>query len=102
MSINLHVTLEIHAAHVQHFMAVMEEIVPVVEGIGWKLTGAFVQRTGRLHNVIDLWELRDFNHFDVGIQTIASHKKGPEFLARLAECVISETVVFAEKAPYAH
>lgn len=102
MSINLHVTLEINADQSEKFMALMAELVPVVEGIGWKLVGAYVQRTGRLHNVIDLWELEDFNHFDVGIQAIGKHKRAAEFHAKLAECVISETVVFAQKASYAH
>ena len=42
----------------------MEQVaVPVLEREGWRLAGAFVQRTGRLGNVIDLWELEDYQHY---------------------------------------
>jgi hypothetical protein len=100
MSIHLHVTLEVHAAGMAKFCALMEELVPIAESVGWKLKGAFVQRTGRLNNVIDLWELDDFNHFDRGIQAIAQHADSARLLSTLAETVASETIVFADKAPY--
>jgi hypothetical protein len=100
MSVHLHVTLKVHAAGMAKFLALMEELIPIAEGAGWKLKGAFVQRTGRLNTVIDLWELDDFNHFDRGIHAIGSHAESGRLLATLAETVISETIVFADKAPY--
>lgn len=100
MSVHLHVTIEVHAAVMAKFLAIMEELVPIAEGAGWKLIGAFVQRTGRLNTVIDLWELDDFNQFDRGIQAIATHPESERLLATLAETVASETIVFADKAPY--
>src|SRR6185369_2486491 len=69
MSVYLHVTLEIHAAGLGRFLEGMEKTaVPFLETQGWRLTGAFVQRTGRLGNVIDLWELDDFQHYDRALQ----------------------------------
>ena len=100
MSVYLHVTLEVHAAGMQKFMATMEEIVPIVEGAGWKLAGAYVQRTGRLNTVIDLWELDDYNHYGRGTGAIGKHPRARELVAALAETVQSETIVFADKAPY--
>ncbi len=100
MSVHLHVTLEVHAAGMEKFCATMEDALAILEPIGWKLRGAFVQRTGRLNTVIDLWELDDFNHFDRGIKALGSHAKAKQILAALAETVISETVVFADRAPY--
>lgn len=100
MGVFLHVTIEVHAAGMARFLSLMEELVPIAEGAGWKLKGAFLQRSGRLNNVIDLWELDDFNHFDRGIQAIATHPDSARLLATLAETVISETIVFADKAPY--
>ena len=45
MSVYLHVTLEIHAAGLARFLEAMEKIaVPFLEGEGWRLSGAFVQR----------------------------------------------------------
>jgi hypothetical protein len=96
----LHVTLEVHAAGLGRFLAVMEEAVPILEGAGWKLAGAFIQRTGRLNNVIDLWELADFQHFDTGLQALRKHAKFEAIKAVLDDTVASETIVFADKAPY--
>ena len=101
MSVYLHVTLEIHAAGLGKLLAAMEETaVPLLEREGWRLAGAFVQRSGRLGNVIDLWELDDFQHYDRALQVLGAHPAFPAFKAVLEETVISETVVFADKASY--
>lgn len=103
MSVYLHVTLEIHAAGLARFLDGMGEVAtPFLEGQGWRLAGAFVQRTGRLGNVIDLWELDDFQHYDRGLKAFAADPRFPAFQAMLAETVISETVVFADRASYMH
>ena len=100
MSVYLHVTLEVRAGEMARFNALMDELVPIVEGAGWRLLGAFAQSTGRLNTVIDLWELHDLNHFDRGIAAIGAHPDAERLLATLAETVASETIVFAQKAPY--
>jgi hypothetical protein len=101
MSVYLHVTLEIHAAGLPRFLEEMgNTAVPILEAEGWRLAGAFVQRTGRLGNVIDLWELEDFQHYDRGLKAFAAHPAFPAFKAMLEETVISETIVFADPAAY--
>jgi len=101
MSVYLHVTLEIHAAGLARFMEGMgKTAAPFLEQQGWRLAGAWVQRTGRLGNVIDLWELEDFQHYDSALKAFAVDPSFPAFKDMLAETVISETVVFADKAPY--
>jgi hypothetical protein len=101
MSVFLHVTLEIRAAGLARFMTAMQETaVPFLEGQGWRLRGAFVQRTGRLGNVVDLWELDDFQHYDRALQAFYEAPGFAAFRQLLAETVISETVVFADRAPY--
>ena len=101
MSVFLHVTLEIHAAGLARFMDGMGKIaVPFLERQGWRLSGAFVQRTGRLGNVIDLWEIDDFQHYDRALKAFMADPAFPAFKEMLAETVISETVVFADKVPY--
>ena len=101
MSVYVHVTLEIHAAGLRRFLDAMgTTAVPFLEGQGWRLAGAFVQRTGRLGNVIDLWELDDFQHYDRALQAFMTDERFPAFQKLLAETVISETVVFADKASY--
>jgi hypothetical protein len=101
MSVYLHVTLEIHAAHLTQFLDGMgTTAVPFLEREGWRLVGAFVQRSGRLGNVIDLWELEDFQHYDRVLTAFASDPAFPAFKAMLEAAVISETVVFASPASY--
>ena len=100
MSTYLHVTLEVNAAGMRRFVEVMSEVVAIMEGNGWKLAGAFIQRTGRLNTVIDLWELESFDHFDRALQAFRKHPRFPEIKAALDETVISETIVFADRAPY--
>lgn len=101
MSVYLHVTLEVHAAGLSRFIEAMETTaVPFLEREGWRLAGAFVQRTGRLNTVIDLWELEDFQHYDRALKKLAADDCFPAFRALLAETVISETVVFADRVSY--
>ena len=103
MSVYIHVTLEIHAAGLGRFLDAMEKTaVPFLEGQGWKPSGAFVQRSGRLGNVIDLWELEDFQHYDRALQALMADPSFPAFKTVLEETVISETVVFADRAAYMH
>jgi len=103
MSVYLHVTLEIHAAGLGRFLEAMEKTaVPFLETQGWRLAGAFVQRSGRLGNVIDLWELDDFQHYDRALQALRLDPAFPAFQKVLEETVISETVVFADRASYMH
>lgn len=92
---------KIHAAGLARFMDGMgKTAVPFLERQGWRLAGAWVQRTGRLGNVIDLWELEDFQHYDSALKAFAADPTFAAFRDMLAETVISETVVFADKAPY--
>lgn len=101
MSVYLHVTLEVHAAGLPRFLEAMEKTaVPILEGEGWRLAGAFVQRTGRLGNVIDLWELDDFQHYDRALKAFGAHPAFPAFKTVLEATVISETIVFADAAAY--
>jgi hypothetical protein len=98
----LQATLEVKAAGLSRFCDIMAETVAILEGQGWKLVGAFVQRTGRLHTVIDLWELEDFNHYDRALRALTAHPRFPHIKTVLEETVTTETVVFADKAPYMH
>jgi hypothetical protein len=101
MTVFLHVTLEVHASGLRRFLEGMDKTaVPFLERQGWRLAGAFVQRTGRLGAVIDLWELDDFQHYDRALQAFMSDPDFQAFSAMLAETVISETVVFADRASY--
>ncbi len=96
----IHVTIEVKASGLAKFLDTMAEVTPLLEGWGWRLHGAFVQRTGRLNTVIDIWELRDFSQFDEVLKKFAAHPRFRAIKAILDETVISEAIVFADKAPY--
>lgn len=100
MSVYVHVTLEVKAACAARFVEAMGEIVPLLESWGWKLTGAFMQRTGKLNTIIDLWEIDDHNHFDTVLKKFAAHPRFPALKAVLDDTVTSETIVFANKLDY--
>lgn len=98
----MHVTLDVKAAELQRFHGVMAEAVAILESHGWKLLNALVQRTGRLNTVIDIWELDSFEHFDVGLKAFIADPRFVAIKTALDETVLTETIVFAAKAPYAH
>lgn len=102
MSVFLHVTLEVKAAGMAAFCGALGEAKTILEAEGWSLTGAYVQRTGRLNTIIDLWELEDMGHFDRGLKGFLAHPRFGDIKKVLDETVNSETIVFADKAPYAN
>ena len=100
MAVYFQATIELRADAVETFLHTMEIVVPIAEKAGWKLTGAYMQRSGRLHTVIDIWELEDYNHYDRGLHAIAADPRFPQISAALAESIERETTVFMQKAPY--
>lgn len=102
MSVFLHVTMDVKASELGRFNKVMAEAVEILEGEGWSLFSALIQRTGKLNTVIDIWELNDFQHFDDGLQKFIANPRFAGIKKVLDETVLTETIVFAVKAPYAH
>ncbi|MEM1104225.1 MAG: NIPSNAP family protein [Pseudomonadota bacterium] len=101
MAVFLQSTLTCKGSEFAAFLEVMAEIKPIVEAAGWRLDRAFVHRTGRLNVVVDIWELDDFNAYDVGIQALVGHPRFEAIKTILGESLISEEIVYLEKAPYA-
>jgi hypothetical protein len=93
-------TLEVEAVGFGRFMALMGELVPILEGVGWKLEGAFMHTSGRLNTVVDLWCLEDYNHYGRGLSTLMAHPEFPRFSQTLGEVVRNETVVFLQALQY--
>ena len=60
----------------------------------------YIQTSGRLNTVIDLWELEDYSHYERGMGVLRGHPQFPGIAAALGETINYETVVFAVKAPY--
>lgn len=100
MAVYFQATIEVRAAGFAKFMETIARVVELAEGAGWELVGAYVQRSGRLQTVIDIWKLEDFNHFDRGMQALRESPQFAEIGAALAETVERETIVFLDAAPY--
>jgi hypothetical protein len=100
MSLNMQSTLEVEANGLARFIALMGEMVPILEGVGWKLEGAFMQTSGRLNTVVDLWRLDDYNHYGRGLEVLMAHPEFPRFSQVLGEVVRNETVVFLQALDY--
>jgi hypothetical protein len=100
MSLNMKSTLEIEANGFGRFVALMGEMVPILEAEGWKLEGAYMHTSGRLNTVVDLWRLEDYNHYGRGLQVLMAHPEFPRFSQTLGEVVRNENVVFLQALEY--
>lgn len=92
-------TLHIRPGMSQSFLQLLKErILPILQTkAGWKLVGSFETRVGRLNTIVDLWELRDCNHFS---EAFAAFREDPDYPAiRIAidEHVEQETLTFMEQ-----
>lgn len=100
MSVFLHVTLEVRASGMSRFVAAMEEIVPLLEGWGWRLDRALRFRTGKLNTVVDIWELPNFDAYDAGLKKFVAHPRFAALKEVLDDTVSAETVIFADSLGY--
>jgi hypothetical protein len=101
MSIYLHVTMEVREGTLARFNEVMAQAVDLLREQDWKLEGAFIQRTGRLNTVIHIWKLKDFQHYATGGGAYAADPRFGPIRAALDEMMLSETINFASRSPYA-
>jgi len=100
MSVYMQSTLELKGGALPQFSEAMMRLLPIVEAVGWKLHHALVQTCGRLHTVVDLWEMDDLNHYERGLTALMGHAAFPAIEKVLIETVQKETVVFGHAAPY--
>jgi hypothetical protein len=96
----LHVRLKVVAAELDTFYATMKKAVPIIEGLGWTFVGAWVERVGRLHTVVDLWELRDANQYFEVLSEYSKHPDYPEIMAVFNTAIEEEVVNIMTKVPY--
>ncbi len=100
MSVYLIANIEVKASGFARFSEAMGRMLPILEKAGWKLAGAFAVRVGQLNTVIDVWELNDHNHMNIGMGAVAQDPGFPEIQAALGETIIRETLSFADKLTY--
>ena len=96
----LHVTLKVRMDGYQRFCDAMAGQVPIIESFGWKLVGAWVTTVGRLHTVIDIWEIPDANAYPEVMAEVAKRPDYRQFWDMLAETLEEEVVTMVQKVPY--
>jgi hypothetical protein len=101
MTVFLHTTLEVKASRKRDFIEIMRRVVEIMKEAGWELVGAYEHSTGRFHTFIDLWKLRDHNHFQEGLDYCVAQPDIDHVVEVLAETVLTETVVFLRPAEFA-
>ena len=96
MSVFLIATIEVKASLFGPFTEAMGTLQAIVESAGWKLSSAYVLRTGQMNTVIDVWELNDHNHMSAGFAAVATDPRAAGIQGVLGEAVLKETLTFAD------
>jgi hypothetical protein len=96
----LHATLKIRIGSYDRFCEAMAKQVPVLESHGWKLVGAWVTIVGRVHTVIDVWEIPDANTFFDATALWRETEAFREFRAVTSEVLEDEVLTMVAKVPY--
>ncbi len=98
MSAYLHAEIHAVPGKLQPLLAMLkDELFPVMEAQGWKLIGCFTGLSGPRNTILDLWELRDMEHFREAYQGLVSHPNFQSLRERLDAYVESETLTFYDR-----
>lgn len=92
--------ITVNSGCLQPMIALLKtKVVPIMESSGaWTLEGCFVQRTGRLGTIVDLWRLESYAAFDKGFAVFRGHADYPDIREKLDRYVETETLIFMEAA----
>jgi hypothetical protein len=100
MAVHLIARIEIRSGQTGRFMQAMPEVAAAAVEAGWKLDGSYMQRTGRVNTLVNVWELEDYGHLDRGWAAMADNPRFQAVAAILGEAVVNETLTFADKLSY--
>jgi hypothetical protein len=92
--------IDVRLSEMGRFVETVGIMKEILTAAGWRMVGGFNQRTGLAGQVINIWELADFDQLDVGFGALAMDLRWPQIQAVLAEAVIRETVDFADALNY--
>ena len=66
---------------------------------GWKLHGSYFNVIGRLHTVVDVWELPDANAVQTTLEKASQDPEFQKWAPAIEECVEDETLQVMTKLP---
>jgi hypothetical protein len=88
-------SLKLHPGKLQDFIALLNDITPLLAKHGWKLLGSYGSVVGRLNTALDLWELPDAN----AVPKALSDPEFARFAERIKGIVEDETLTLVNKLP---
>jgi hypothetical protein len=88
-------SIKLYPGKLPDFIELINKLTPVVAKHGWRLVGSYGSLVGRLHTVLDLWELSDPN----AVEKALSDPELQKYAARIAEIVEDETLSILTKLP---
>lgn len=98
MSVHLHAEIHVVPGKLQLMLALLkDELIPIMEGQGWKLVGCFTGVSGPRNTILDLWELEDLEHFRRAYQGFVTHPDFPSIRDRIDQYVEKETLTFYDR-----
>jgi hypothetical protein len=88
--------IEIRPGRISEMLDLLKlRIFPILEGKGgWKVMGCFVQQTGQLNTIVDIWALDDFGHFERAYSIFREDPEYPEIRRFLDTYVEKERLIF--------
>ena len=88
-------SIKLHPGKLPDFIALLNDITPLLAKHGWKLMGSYSSLVGRLNTALDMWELPDPN----AVQKALSDPEFQKFAGRIKEIVEDETLAILTKLP---
>ena len=94
------VRLQCKYGKTRQFEEIMSHLVPILEGKGWRLHGAYQNRIGRLNKIYDLWEMPDANAVSSVLALASQEPEFQEWAAGLADCLEEEELEYMNELQY--
>jgi hypothetical protein len=88
-------SIKLRPGKLQDFVALLNELTPVLARHGWKLQGSYASVIGRVNTVTDLWEVTDPNAVGALMGSADLQKYGP----RIAEIIEDEVLTVMTRLP---
>lgn len=97
--IYLKAEITIHPGHIAAMLDLLtKRIFPIMENKGsWQMMGCFVQRTGRLNTIVDIWAMDSYADFTGTYEVFRNDPDYPEIRTLLDTYVETETLVFMDR-----
>jgi len=91
----LQASIKLKPGKLQDFVAMLNELAPILAKRGMKLLGSYGNVVGRLNTVVDFWELPDANALQAALSDPELQKVAP----RISDIIDDETQVLLTKLP---